>query len=83
MSATLDAARMLRTLARQLEDAEKACIKATAARAALPAGSSRARVTTANARWATAAEHRDRCEAALVAAGVDMTQARVMSGGAS
>lgn len=30
-------------------------------RRALPAGSSRARVTTANANWARAAEHRDRC----------------------
>jgi hypothetical protein len=30
------------------------------ARAALPAGSSRARVTSANARWARAAEERDR-----------------------
>lgn len=80
---TLSAARMLRELARRLESAERAAIKTAVARAALPAGSSRARVTTANARWTRAAEHRDRCEAALVAAGVDMTQARAMSGGAA
>lgn len=35
------------------------------ARAALPAGSSRARVTSANARWMRAAEARDRAVAAL------------------
>lgn len=33
--------------------------RAAAARAALPAGSSRARATTANARWARKAEARD------------------------
>lgn len=80
---TLSAERMLRELARRLESAERAAIKTAVARAALPAGSSRARVTTANARWTRAAEHRGRCEAALVAAGVDMTQARAMSGGAA
>lgn len=35
---------------------------------ALPAGSTRARVTTANAEWARAAEHRDRCQERLAAA---------------
>jgi hypothetical protein len=40
MSATLSAARMLRTLARDLEAAELAMLKASAARAALPSGSS-------------------------------------------
>lgn len=39
-----------------------ASAKACSARAALPPGSSRARVTTANARWASAAEARDRCQ---------------------
>ncbi len=39
--------------------------KAGEARAALPNGASRARVTTANARWFRAAEHRDRLEAIL------------------
>ena len=86
-SATLAAARMLRTLARDLEAAELAMLKASAARAALPAGSSRARVTTANARWSTKCEQRDRCEARLVAAGVDMARAREVAcgshGGAS
>lgn len=80
-SATLAAARMLRTLARDLEAAELAMLKASAARAALPAGSSRARVTTANARWSTKCEQRDRVEARLVAAGVDMSVAREVAGG--
>lgn len=34
-------------------------------RTALPAGSSRAKVTSANARWISAAEERDRLEALL------------------
>lgn len=34
--------------------------RASAARAALPPGSSRAKVTSANARWASQAEERDR-----------------------
>lgn len=46
-------------LRRALEKAEKASAKACSARAALPPGSSRARVTKANARWAIAAEYRD------------------------
>lgn len=55
-------------LVRALDAAQKASTKASDARSALPAGSSRARVTTANARWMRASEHRDRCEAALRAA---------------
>ena len=47
-------------LTQQLVRAEAASLAACDARAALPPGSSRARVTTANARWARAAEHRDR-----------------------
>ncbi len=47
-------------LVRELARAQKASERASAARAALPPGSSRARVTTANARWMRAAEHRDR-----------------------
>ena len=43
--------------------AYRASVKAAKARADLPAGSSRARVTTANARWKSAAEERDRLEA--------------------
>jgi hypothetical protein len=46
-------------LERALRAAERSSAKASAARRALPAGSSRARVTTANARWMRAAEHRD------------------------
>lgn len=45
--------------------AEKASARAADARAALPIGASRARVTTANARWRSAAEERDRLWAAL------------------
>lgn len=55
-------------LERELARAEAASARACNARASLPAGSSRARVTSANARWARAAEHRDRIAAALDAA---------------
>jgi hypothetical protein len=75
------AARMLRTLARDLEAVEVAMLKASAARAALPGGSSRAKVTTANARWSTKCEQRDRCEARIEAAGVDMSVAREVACG--
>ncbi len=43
----------------------KASEKAAAARSRLPAGSTRAKVTTANARWARAAEARDARERVL------------------
>ena len=41
----------------------RASARASKARADLPAGSSRARITTANARWKSAAEEWDRLEA--------------------
>lgn len=47
---------------RACQASEKAC----RARAALPAGSSRAKVTTANARWSSAAEERARLERDLL-----------------
>ena len=54
---------------KELHDARRALAKAQAAstramdaRARLGPGSTRARVTTANANWANAAEHRDRCK---------------------
>lgn len=47
-------------LLRQYKAASTQSEKASAAREALPAGSSRAKVTTANARWARAAEERER-----------------------
>lgn len=50
----------LKRLVTLLDRAEAKAQKACDTRAALPPGSSRARVTTANARWATAAEARDR-----------------------
>jgi hypothetical protein len=52
-------------LRRELAKAQSDSSKAMAARAALAAGSTRARVTSANARWARAAEQRDRVAAAL------------------
>lgn len=47
-------------LERKLAAAEKRTEKAAEARKNLGFGASRARVTTANARWAAAAEERDR-----------------------
>ena len=52
--------RSLAQLERDLAQAERASKRAAEARSRLPPGSSRARVTTANARWMRAAEHRDR-----------------------
>lgn len=45
---------------RDLDVAERRSQKLAEARAALPPGTSRARVTTVNARWMRAAEARDR-----------------------
>ncbi len=58
---------------KNLLDAQRRSDRATEARSALPAGASRARVTTANARWMSAAEERDRCEQALRDLGVDLS----------
>lgn len=55
-------------LERELSKAQAKSLRAAEARRALPPGSSRARVTTANARWMRAAEERDRIAAALEAA---------------
>lgn len=52
-------------LEKMLRDAEKKSAAAVEARAKLPPGSSRARVTSANARWARAAEARDCIERQL------------------
>ncbi len=57
--------RDLHTKVRDLVASQKASAAAADARSRLPPGSSRARVTTANARWARAAEHRDRCAKAV------------------
>lgn len=59
---------MIDALRKKLDAAEKKSLKAMEARRALPAGSSRARVTTANARWMTACEARDRALAAYIEA---------------
>ncbi len=45
-----------------LDRMQAASLKAAEARSNLPPGSSRARVTTANANWARKAEHRDRLD---------------------
>lgn len=52
-------------LRRELVAAQKRSDKLAMARAALPIGSSRARITTANARWSSAAEARDRAQKEL------------------
>lgn len=49
-----------RNLDREIARAHVAMRKASEVRRALPPGSSRARVTTANARWMRACEHHDR-----------------------
>lgn len=51
--------RSVEQLRRDLAAAERRSEKLAEARSKLPPGSSRARVTTANARWARAAEYRD------------------------
>jgi hypothetical protein len=58
----------VRELERELARLEKQSARFAAARAALPPGSSRARVTTANARWARVAEARERVSRELEAA---------------
>jgi aspartate aminotransferase-like enzyme len=63
---------MEKTLIRAYRAAVRASEKATEARAALPPGASRARVTTANARWMRHAEARDHLRRELEALGVDV-----------
>lgn len=52
--------RALAAMLRELADACDASERAMVARDRLPPGSSRSRVTTANARWKAAAEERER-----------------------
>ena len=54
------ASKELRDAWKKLKDAQRASLKSADARGALPMGSSRARVTTANANWARNAEYRDK-----------------------
>ena len=56
---------------KEYETAKRRAAKAAEARASLPPGSSRARFTSANARWATETEHRDRLAAKLREMGVE------------
>lgn len=58
--------------------AHEASLRASDARAALPLGSSRAQLTTANAAWARAAEHRDRLGAELPQDFVTAVQVRLV-----
>lgn len=51
---------LITELRRELTRLDRAVERASARRRDLAAGSSRARVTTANARWSTACEARDR-----------------------
>ena len=55
--------------------AADASSRASAARRDLPPGSSRAKVTTLNARWSAAAEERDRLALAMGVDGVDFVMA--------
>jgi hypothetical protein len=66
-----DRSTLLLALRRDLVRLTRASERACRARAALPPGSSRARVTTANARWANAAEARDRCQERIEALEVE------------
>lgn len=64
-----DRVHMLRQVverAQVLLKAQIASERACDARGAMEPGSSRARLTTANARWMRAAEDRDRCERNLI-----------------
>ena len=61
----MSAARPRSQVARELAAAQRASLKASEARMAHPVGSSRARVTSLNAKWMRAAEHRDRLEREL------------------
>ena len=55
--------------------AADASSRASVARRDLPAGSSRAKVTTLNARWSSCAEERDRLALAMGVEGVDFVMA--------
>ncbi len=59
MSASANEAEVIR-LTKLLAKAQATSLKWAERRHKMPMGSSRARVTTANAEWARAAEHRDR-----------------------
>jgi hypothetical protein len=54
--------REIASRAKELAAAQTASERACDQRQALDAGTSRARLTSANAKWMRAAEHRDRCE---------------------
>lgn len=60
---------------RALERANRQCDATRERRASLPAGSSRAKITSANSKWMRATEYRDVCEKALADLGVNVDQA--------
>jgi len=51
---------VVRRYEREYQRAHEKSLRLATARMNLPSGSSRARITTANAKWSIAAEHRDR-----------------------
>jgi len=61
----------VKALIREFEQAAMKSMRLCRARSELPAGSTRARITTANARWARAAEERGRLAKLLGEAGID------------
>jgi hypothetical protein len=63
MTGLADAVQGVNDTWRALVKAQEKSLKAMLAREGMSPGSTRARVTTANARWARTAEHRDRCRA--------------------
>lgn len=65
----------LRALVDLALHAERASLAASEVRRNLPGKSSRARLTTANARWSRAAEERDRVQAELRALSPELSQA--------
>lgn len=60
--------KLIRRLESELAEAQAKSTRAAERRAALPAGSPRSRVTSANAAWMRAAEFRDLCAARLAVA---------------
>lgn len=79
-ASSAEAAADVKRLERELAKAQAKSTAAMDARRRQPPGSSRARVTTANANWMRAAEHRDRISDALDAARVRLQTALTTDG---
>lgn len=61
----MDTYQRIAELSKELVAAQKKVERESASRMALPPGSTRARVTTANGRWMAICEHRDRLDEEL------------------